>query len=141
MNIYLAQKAFILKEGKILILKRSPKEDCFENMWDIPGGKIDFGETPEESLKREVKEECGIDIKVRIPVSVWTFFKNNNKTQVVGISFLCNYISGDIRLSKEHVDYKWIDPKEIENFNLHKGIKKDVKAINLQIKTLLDNMH
>ena len=44
MEIHLALKAIIEKDGKILIIKRSEKEDYFKGIWDLPGGKIKFGE-------------------------------------------------------------------------------------------------
>jgi len=125
--IYPALKAIIEKDGKILILKRAKTEDCFKEMWDIPGGKIKFGEMPEEALKREVKEETNLEIEIVKPVRIWSFFKNEN-TQVFGVTVLCKYKSGEVKLSKEHSDFKWIKPEEIENYNIHEGIKKDVKA-------------
>ena len=127
-EIYPALKAIIVKNGKILILKRTKEEDYFKEMWDIPGGRINFGEMPEKALKREVKEETGLEIEVVKPVRVWSFFKNKEKTQVVGITMLCKYKSGEVKLSEEHRKFKWINPKEIESYNVHEGIKKDIKT-------------
>jgi 8-oxo-dGTP diphosphatase len=127
-EIYLALKAVIEKDGKILILKRSKEEDCFKEMWDIPGGGINFGEMPEEALKREVKEETGLEIEVIKPVRIWSFFKNNGRTQVVGVTLLCKYKGGEVKLSREHTKFRWISPEEIEKYNVHEGIKKDIKA-------------
>lgn len=126
--IYPATKAVIEKDGKILILKRSCDEDCFKEEWDIPGGGMKFGKFPEESLNREIREETGIEADIIKPLRVWTFFKNNNQTQVVGITLLCKYKSGEVKLSAEHTDFKWIKPEEIEKYNIHEGIKKDVKV-------------
>lgn len=129
--MYLALKAVIFKDKKILILRRTSTEDVFKEEWDIPGGKIEFGEEPEKALEREIKEEAGIKVKVLKPLRIWTFFKENKKTQVVGITLLCKYKSGKIKLSKEHDDYRWIKPDEIGKYKIHEGIKKDVReAIN-----------
>jgi len=130
--IRLAFKAVIKKGDKILVLKRAEKEDCFKEMWDIPGGRMEFGETPDQALRREVLEETGLAIRIIKPVRMWTFFKNNKSIQVVGITSLCEYESGEVKLSEEHVDFKWIRPEEISGYNTHEGIKKDVKtAFNL----------
>ena len=51
--------AIIIKDGKILLLRRS--EEPFKGQWDLPGGYMNAGELPEEALRREVKEELGAD--------------------------------------------------------------------------------
>jgi len=126
-KIYPALKAIVVKGGKILILKRSKKEDCFKDQWDLPGGGIKFGENPEEALEREIREEAGIKSDVLRPVRIWTFFKDGGRTQVVGITILCKYKSGKVKLGKEHEDFKWVRPEDIKNYNINEGIKKDVR--------------
>jgi 8-oxo-dGTP diphosphatase len=135
-RIYPALKAIIVKNGKVLILKRSSSEDVFKEEWDIPGGKIEFGENPEKSLKREVKEEAGIKVKIVRPLRIWTFFKDKNRTQVIGITFLCKYESGKVKLSKEHDNYAWIKPESVEKYKIHEGIKKDFKEAEKVMKSL-----
>lgn len=129
MELYPALKAVIEKDGKFLILKRSDNEDVAKNEWDIPGGAIRFVENPIDALKREIKEECGLDVDVIKPLRLWTFYKNSGKTQIFGVTLLCKYKEGTIILSKEHTAYKWIDADEINDFKIHKGIKEDIKII------------
>lgn len=101
-----ATKAIIKnKEGKYLILMKSSKEDINPNTYDIPGGRISFGEKLEEAVAREVKEETGLDIKAQKVFEVWTFAKAD--FQLVGINFLCELIGGEIKLSEEHDSYDW----------------------------------
>ncbi len=135
-KIYPALKAIIVKSGKILILRRTGKEDCFKDMWDIPGGKINFGETPEEALRREIKEETNLEVEIIKPVRVWSFFKNNGNTQVIGVTILCRYKKGKVKLGKEHDEFRWIKPEEIENYNVHEGIKEDIKEAFLSKELL-----
>jgi len=128
-EVYMAAKALIFIDKKFLIIKRGSNEDVYAEEWDIPGGKVKFGENPIESLKREVKEEAGIQIDVKKPIDIWTFFKNKGKTQVIGVTFLCNFISGDVALGKEHIDFRWISPNEIGNYKIHEGIKATLNKL------------
>lgn len=127
-KVYVATKALIIRDKKILIIKRNLKEDVYANEWDLPGGKMEFGETPIESIKREVFEETGIKIEVIKPLDVWTFFKNNKKIQVIGITFLARMISGKIKIGKEHTRYAWILPEEIGKYKIHEGVKRLLKS-------------
>lgn len=56
-NIYTALKAIVMKNGKILILKRSGKEDCFKDQWDLPGGGMDDRPEEEEDNGEDEEEE------------------------------------------------------------------------------------
>jgi len=124
--IYPAIKAIVKRDdGKVLIMRRSMDEDHAKGLWDSPGGKIEFGEDPIECLKRETREEAGIEIEVIKPLKAWSFLKNP-ETQIIGVTMLCKYKSGEVKLSEEHTEFKWIEPDEIEVMEALDGIKKDV---------------
>jgi len=100
----------IEKDGKILILQRSKKEKAFPEMWDLPGGELDHGENIIDCVKREVKEESGLDVEVLFPVDV--FSKVIDDEHYVSIVYVSNHRSGDVKLSKEHQTFKWINPNK-----------------------------
>ena len=111
------QKAFIERDGKVLILN-DPSEGL-----DFPGGKIQDGEAKDgdvsslfHSLQREVREETGLEIEVSNPFVVWyhEFPKNHrNYPKVVYlVGFKCKYVSGEIKLSDEHNKFKWVDKND-----------------------------
>jgi 8-oxo-dGTP diphosphatase len=78
--------------------------------WELPGGKIEQNETPEECLIREIKEEINIEIKIigSLPYNVHIYPSITIKL----IPFICTHLKGDIIL-KEHVNFKWLNPKEL----------------------------
>lgn len=98
-------------EGKYLILMKSSKEDINPNTYDIPGGRINFGEKLEEAVVREVKEETGLEVRPKRVFDVWTFTKED--FQLVGINFLCELAGGELKLSEEHDSTNWYTFSEI----------------------------
>jgi len=68
----------------------------------MPGGRIKFGEKLEEAVRRESKEETGLNVKVKQVFNAWTFIKADRGLQLVGIDFLCVAKQEEIRLSEEH---------------------------------------
>ena len=110
MKYKIAVKGIIRREGgDILIVKRSEKDLFLPNIWETIGGGMDESDsTPKEALKREVMEEAGLEIKVREPFNIFTF-TNNEGEMKIGITFVCDYISGEVNLSEEHSEYAWIN--------------------------------
>ncbi len=107
-NFRNAVKAFIVKENKLLLLKRRPNDVHKPGEWDIPGGRLDLGEDPFEGLKRETKEEIDCDIEIIMPIDVH-FFTRGDGQKIQMTIFICKPINENIKLSEEHTEYQWVD--------------------------------
>lgn len=125
---FIGQKAFIEKKGELLILY-----DPLMGL-DLPGGKIKEGELDFcASLKREVKEETGLTIKVLEPFYTWfyTIPKNSNHRnagkKIFHVGYTCTYQSGKIKLSKEHNRYEWINRSSYKKY-LNAGFNEALKT-------------
>lgn len=105
------QKAIIKEGGKYLILKRSPDAHAYPNCWDFPGGKLEAGEDALKGLEREVFEETELKVKAIKPA--FTFHEIVKGRNLVFIIYLCEKISGEVKLSHEHTEYKWSTKEEI----------------------------
>lgn len=114
-----AVKAIIVKDGKILLLQRNKKLRAEDN-WDLPGGLIENNQTSEETLRREILEELGLEIDIIRPLGTWNFLRTKDNKIVSVQNYLCKIsdLDFEIKLSEEHSAYKWISPKEISNFPL-----------------------
>jgi 8-oxo-dGTP pyrophosphatase MutT (NUDIX family) len=134
-NVRLIQKCIIVhSDGTVLALKRAGDDHSRGGNWDLPGGGYEQDEDVIESIKREVMEEVGIIAKNVTPV----FFANNSaKTgyfqgdNVFGMCYLCQEWEGEIKLSSEHTEYNWIDPKEFAQLNFGEDggfFKETIKA-------------
>lgn len=112
-----ATKAVVINpNGQYLVLKKSNKEDVNPNTYDLPGGRLNFGEKPEEGVVREVKEETGLDVEIVKVFNTWTFTKNDN-FQLVGIDFICKTSSEEVKISDEHDESIWVNIDQIETNN------------------------
>ncbi|GBD34187.1 Nucleoside triphosphatase NudI [bacterium HR34] len=123
------------KEGKILILQRSPEEEIFPNMWELPSGKREPLENSEKCLLREIKEETGLEVKIIMPFSVFDYQiqKKDEVRDTTQINFLLKTNGNKIvKLSSEHQNFTWISKKEINRYKLSEKTKKVIlKAFKL----------
>jgi 8-oxo-dGTP diphosphatase len=82
--------------------------------WDLPGGKILPGETVEEAIRREVKEETQLTIRIGQVIHVYSNIDQVPKRQTFQIVYLAEYISGKVILNPtEHTSYRWLRYEEI----------------------------
>lgn len=115
--------AAIIKDGnKVLATKRGYGE--FINMWEFPGGKIESGETHEESLIREIKEE--LNASINIDDFALTIDYTYPIFHLTMHCYICSLKDGDFTLL-EHKDAKWLKK---EDFNKVNWLPADIEAIN-----------
>jgi len=105
-NFRVAVKSFIVDGNKLLLIKRRPNDVHKHGWWDIPGGRLDSGESPFDGMKREVEEEIGIGIDIIAPLHVQHFTRDDGQ-RITMIIFLCKPRNKNIKLSEEHTEYKW----------------------------------
>ena len=121
-KLFLALKAFVRYQGKILILRESSKygDGTNTNKYDVPGGRIQPGEIWSEALTREVREETGLEVTLSRPFAIgeWRPTVRGETWQVVATFIIANAKDSDIGLSSDHDDYQWIDPKQFRDYQL-----------------------
>jgi 8-oxo-dGTP diphosphatase len=105
--------AIIQWKEKVLVVQRSEKMNL-PLKWEFPGGKIENGETEEECIVREIKEELDLDINViqRLHSSFYDY----PNISIELIPFVAKQVGGQISLS-EHADFKYCSKDELLNLN------------------------
>lgn len=76
-QFHITVKGIVIYRGKTLIMKRVRPSSDGLGYWELPGGGLEYGETPHEALIRELKEETGLDIKILKPVYTFTKIRKN----------------------------------------------------------------
>ncbi len=102
--------------GKILILKRSTDSKTNPGKWELPGGKVDQGESFDQALIREVFEETGL--KIFVEHFVGASEQNLHVIRAIHIIMSGRIMEGELKLSEEHEGYAWVFFEELADYEL-----------------------
>ncbi|MFD9893806.1 NUDIX domain-containing protein [Amycolatopsis sp. NPDC059027] len=120
-SIVVAVTAFILDEtGRLLLIRRSDND-----LYAIPGGAQEIGETISETVVREVEEETGIRVEVTGLIGIYTnpehiiAFTDGEIRQEFSICFRARPVGGELRTSDESKEVLWVEPDRLDSLNIH----------------------
>lgn len=105
--------ALIRRSEQILIAQRKPGAHQ-ELLWEFPGGKVQFGERPEEGLSREIKEELGLTIRVDQLFSVESHVYGDR--HILLLVYTCTPAPGEKPRALDVGDFAWVTPAEMANY-------------------------
>ncbi|MBI2405695.1 NUDIX domain-containing protein [Candidatus Microgenomates bacterium] len=129
---------------KCLILKRSRKEVAHPGLWGVIGGKLEWSDLKnnpitrknfdildwedllEKLVKREAKEECGLEVSDLRYLDNVVYLRPDN-VPTVAIKFAVKYKSGKVTLAPEFDEYAWVDGREVKKFKCIRGIPREVR--------------
>ena len=117
--------AIMVNDGMLLIAKRKPTARL-PNLWELPGGKIEPNETPEECLKRELKEE--FEINVTVAEHLGSNIHAYDFGTIELIAYRTNWEDGDLIL-KDHEEIRWVFTHELDQFDFAPADKAFVKKL------------
>jgi len=106
----------LVSKDKLLVVKRSEKESFLPGVWELPGGKIEFGESLTDALEREFREEVSLTISVKKLIFAFDYVsqKQGKEVHTTEIVFLVELQDKDqLRLSPGHSEFRWIEKVEI----------------------------
>lgn len=106
--------AVVRREGRVLLTRRM-EGSHLAGLWEFPGGKVEDGESPEEALRRECLEECGIEVAVDDILDV-TFHRYPSK-DVLLLFYDCRLLGGEV----QHLgvaEHAWTTPEGLDEYEL-----------------------
>jgi ADP-ribose pyrophosphatase YjhB (NUDIX family) len=112
------------KEKKILIGRRENDPEIKELTWCFPGGKATIGEDVDQSLKKIIRNKTGYSIKNLGAIFSKTY---PEKEDLLAVYFLTQVFEGEEKPGEDFLEFKWVNPKEIENYfttSFHRKLKQ-----------------
>lgn len=128
-------------DGAVLICRMPLNRGVFPGQWALPGGGVEPGETIDEALSREVREELGVEVTSSRPL----FFKDllHEKTfpsgerrlvYMVFLLFECRVSSSALTLNDEFSEYAWVSPALLDGYDLNAATRDTFSVLGLLIK-------
>ena len=130
--------AVIMHEGKLLLVKRGVEPA--RGKWSIPGGVVELGEMVRDAVIREVREECGLDIKIvrDSPIDVLDSLVTDEggrlKYHYVLLQFLARPRGGNLKPSSDVLEARWVPLEEVETYNITKSLRLFLKRHQNELK-------
>ncbi|MDA3840485.1 MAG: NUDIX domain-containing protein [Patescibacteria group bacterium] len=109
----ISQVGILIRDNKCLILEFSKSP----GIWGLPGGRVDEGENREDAFKRELKEELNFDNFVSRDIIDYDFYRLKKGPVICGIARYIENETDEIKLSHEHLSYKWIREDEAGDYD------------------------
>jgi 8-oxo-dGTP diphosphatase len=127
---YLAVSAAIIRDGKVLIVRRA--RPPAKGVFTLPGGVVEAGETLHAALTREVSEETGLAVE---PIALAGYREviardaaGRTERHFVILPFAARWLAGEVTLNEELAEAHWMDPAELEGLTTTEGLAEIVAA-------------
>jgi 8-oxo-dGTP pyrophosphatase MutT (NUDIX family) len=122
-------KGVVVRDGKVLLLRNERKE------WELPGGRIEVGETPEECVAREIFEETQCKVETGPILDTWMYYINVAEKNVFIVTYGC-YPIGNTQpvLSHEHKEIGLFSESEVASLVMPGGYKRSIAAWHARLR-------
>ncbi len=126
--------AIIRKDGLVLVAQRKHSSRLEPDKWEFPGGKLEPGEKPEECIRREIREELGIEIAVErlFMVHPFVYLRDGRSSPIVLHVFFARWVLGEPRCL-DCQDFRWVP---VEGLRLFQFVAGDVAVVEALVRSV-----
>ena len=120
-------KGVVIRDGEVILVRNSRDE------WELPGGKLELGESPAECLAREIDEELGLDVEPQELIDSWVYSITSD-VNVLVVAYRCAERSRrDPMLSDEHSEMRWIPLGDLDGLNMPAGYRRAIESWSTRV--------
>jgi 8-oxo-dGTP diphosphatase len=111
---FLVVVAFLIeRDDRVLLLRRSMAKDHAPGEWEVGSGRVRQRESALEAVVREAREETGLEVQIVRPLDTFHFYRGKSEVETIGVTFHCRATGGELTLSPEHIEAKWVRIEEL----------------------------
>ena len=115
-------KGVVVRDARVILLKNERDE------WELPGGKLELGEDPETSVRREIFEELGLAVQPDRILDSWVY-EITPTVRVLIVTYGCIELSREAaQLSNEHKEFRWLELGAVETLKMPSGYKRSIAS-------------
>jgi 8-oxo-dGTP diphosphatase len=127
----------VVWDGARVLLERRGQPPA-EGSWAIPGGLVELGETTEDAVRREVQEECGIEIEVGPILGLFQPIERDADGRIryhfIIVDFLASCRSGELRAGDDAADVRWVAPADLSHYSLNPATRAMIERALERLK-------
>ncbi|MBP6964686.1 MAG: NUDIX hydrolase [Armatimonadetes bacterium] len=111
-----AVAAVIAQDGRLLLIRRGAEPS--RGKWSLPGGSVEWGETLTDAVRREVREETGLEIEVGKVAGVFDIITDDEEYHYVIVDYFARPVGGELRPGDDASDARWASAEELDSLDL-----------------------
>lgn len=137
---FFAQKAFIVHDGAVLLVRKSADDPDQAGKWEVPGGRMEFGEDVDAHIRREVREEVGLEITPGQPFAIWQWQMQRAgvegevmQMQVIAVARVCTTenptaVDASQRVAEDYLaEMAWVRFEDVLSYDLISNLRPVVE--------------
>ncbi|MCK4924498.1 MAG: NUDIX hydrolase [Spirochaetes bacterium] len=121
--------ATVFRNDQVLLIRRG--NPPLYGDWSLPGGRVKEGEDLKKALRREVREECSIDIKVGDLIAEFEYIERDEEERVkyhyVVFDFKARYVSGKLVRASDALEVRWVPLEQLKEFDLTDKVREVIE--------------